>query len=107
MEYLILHPTCGEVDIGGHVQPPLHVPAQHAQPVGVVLLQVVDRDTAVGRKEVRDIFGLVWAGGVHWAIGQVAANQPRDRELCSGIALSVNIDKQAGAELCQAQDQLS
>ena len=64
------------------MQPPLHVPAQHAQPVGGVFLQVVDRDTAVWRQEVRDLFGLVWAGGVHWAIGQVAANQPGDRELC-------------------------
>ena len=75
------------------MQPPLHVPAQHAQPVGGVLLQVVDRDTAVGRQEVRDMFGLVWAGRVHWAIGQVTADQPRDRELFSGLGLSVNIDK--------------
>ena len=79
MEFLIHHPTCGEVDSGGHVQPPLHVPAQHAQPVGGVLLQVVDRDTAVGRKEVRDMFGLVWARGAHWAIGQVATIQPGER----------------------------
>ena len=91
MKFLIHHPTCGEVDSGGHVQPPLHVPAQHAQPVGGALLQVVDRDTAVGRQEVRDMLGLVWAGGVHWAIGQVATNQPGDRELCIGLGLSVNV----------------
>ena len=56
-------------------------------------MQVVDRDTAVGRQEVRDMFGLVWAGGVHWAICQVAADQPGDRELCIVMGFSVNIDK--------------
>ena len=62
--------TCDEVHrvVDDHLV--LHVPAPHAQPVGGVLLQVVDRDTAVGREEVGDMFGLLLAGSlVPWAVG--------------------------------------